>query len=84
LVNNPPTIVNTDATTLSAAASTTPYSTNRPSDKGIGYEVKSAPGYYEETAFATIPSAYRALATSGYLLLHSFIQHFWYRFRFVV
>ena len=37
-----------------------PYADNRPGDNGIGYEVKSKGGYYQETAFATLPTVNRA------------------------
>ncbi len=36
------------------------YSSDRLSDTGIGYEVKSLSGYYQATAFATLPYVYRA------------------------
>lgn len=65
LVDTAPTIINSSNTYNTA--STPPYSTNRPYDDGIGYEVKSLSGYYQTTAFATIPSAYRTTNTSGYL-----------------
>ncbi|WP_157721717.1 hypothetical protein [Tumebacillus avium] len=34
---------------------------------GVGYEVKSTSGWNQATAFATIPTAYRATGTSGYM-----------------
>lgn len=37
----------------------TPYSVNRQYDNGIGYEVKSEVGYYQQTAFATVPTVKR-------------------------
>ena len=50
-------------------SNSTPISTNRPDDNGIGYEVKSQPGYYQETAFLTLPTVYRNSAgcSSAYL-----------------
>lgn len=74
MVSNPPTIVDTsksattDFAVSPAAVNPPPYADNRVADKGIGYEVKSLPGYYQQTAFATVPSAYRTDGTSAYLL----------------
>jgi hypothetical protein len=65
LLETSPTVINNASTFSTASAS---YSTNRPNDNGIGYEVKSnTSGYNEETAYAVIPSAYRTTNTSGYL-----------------
>lgn len=35
------------------------FSENRPRDNGIGYEVKSLPGYYQGTAYVTLPEVDR-------------------------
>lgn len=42
---------------------------NRPDDDGVGYEVKSKDGYYQTTAFAKVPNAYRGNSndTSAYM-----------------
>lgn len=64
IINTTPTVINT---ANSASPLSTPYS-SRIDPHGIGYEVKSTSGFYEETAFATIPSAYRGGDnTSGYM-----------------
>lgn len=67
LVETSPIVINSPSSTSSSTLST-PYST-RIGDDGIGYEVKSAPGsgFNGETAYATIPTAYRASSTSGYM-----------------
>ena len=46
-----------------------PMADNRPWDEGIGYEVASRSGYFETTAFAKIPHAYRGKYndTSSYM-----------------
>lgn len=68
MVHTTPTVVNTATSAGTINTLTTPYSTNRPSDNGIGYEVVSnTSGYNMSTAFATIPSSYRTTNTSGYL-----------------
>lgn len=36
-----------------------PMAANRPGEDGVGYEVKSKDGYYQTTAFAVVPDAYR-------------------------
>ncbi len=61
-------LVNTSTIILSSTSST-PYSTNRPNDNGIGYEVKSNSGYYQETAFVTLPTVNRdgVYGSSGYM-----------------
>lgn len=64
LVNTTPTIVKAKSSDFSIMS--TPYST-RVAPEGLGYEVKSQSGYYQTTAFATIPSAQRYSGTSGYL-----------------
>lgn len=70
MVETPPIIINDDSNTNNKAFGVTnpPYSQNRPGDLGIGYEVKSNPGFYEATAFVTLPSSYyRPDNTSGFL-----------------
>jgi hypothetical protein len=39
---------------------------NRPTDSGIGYEVKTVEGYFQETAFVVLPDVYR-VASSQYM-----------------
>lgn len=65
LVDTSPIVINSPSST-SISTLSTPYST-RIGDDGIGYEVKSTSGFNEETAYATIPTAFRATATSGYM-----------------
>jgi hypothetical protein len=64
LVNNPTVVVDTPAN-----SGTSLFAANRPNDDGVGYEVQSKNGYYQATAFAKVPSAYRGTAndTSGYM-----------------
>lgn len=64
LIETPTKIIKTDDSPM---LNSTPYSTNRPWDQGIGYEVKTESGYYQETAFVTLPTVYRNTATSTYL-----------------
>ncbi|MDT3425389.1 hypothetical protein J2Z22_000905 [Paenibacillus forsythiae] len=67
LVDTPSTIINNSGANTYSIAST-PYSTNRPGDNGIGYEVVSdSSGYNTSTAFATLPYVNRAGGSSGYL-----------------
>ena len=46
-----------DDTAVSLAAA------NRPSDTGIGYEVKTVEGYFQTTAFVTLPEVYRTTSS---------------------
>lgn len=57
-------LVSTPTTVVSGNDGISTYADNRPSDDGLGYEVLSKPGYYQETAFATLPTVNRA-ASSG-------------------
>lgn len=63
LVQQPTTILGKSNNDVSLMA------TNRPDDDGVGYEVKSKDGYYQTTAFAKVPDAYRGNAndTSAYM-----------------
>jgi hypothetical protein len=65
MVATPPTVAHaapTSNTTISSLNST------RVDTAGLGYEVKSTSGFDEETAYSTIPTAYRGgTGTSGYM-----------------
>lgn len=60
LISTPTTVVSGNESGIE------PYADNRPTDDGIGYEVKSNSGYYQETAYATLPSVYRAASTGSH------------------
>ena len=59
-------LVSTPTTVVYGEEGITPYADNRPTDDGIGYEVKSNSGYYQETAFATLPTVNRAASSGTY------------------
>lgn len=65
LVSTPTTVVKSEDDAVST------YAVNRPGDNGIGYEVKSQAGYYQSTAYATLPTVNRAASSaspsSGYM-----------------
>ena len=58
LVSTPTTVAPNDGISTLAV--------DRPYDNGIGYEVKSNAGYYQETAFATLPTVNRAASSGTY------------------
>ena len=69
LISTPTTIVTNNNTNV-ASSTDFPISTTRPvNEKGIGYEVESLSGYYEETAFLQLPEVYKATpnGTSAYM-----------------
>lgn len=59
LVSTPTTVVESENNGIAT------YAVNRPTDDGIGYEVKSQPGYYQSTAYATLPTVNRASSSSS-------------------
>ena len=71
LISTPTTVVSGSESGIEPYADNQPSADNRPKDDGIGYEVKSNSGYYQETAYATLPTVNRAassgLKNAGYL-----------------
>ena len=59
LVSTPTTIVESEDNKIET------YADNRPTDDGIGYEVKSKAGYYQSTAYATLPTVNRASSSAS-------------------
>ncbi len=66
LISTPTTVVSGNESGIEPYADNQPSADNREKDDGIGYEVKSNSGYYQETAYATLPSVYRAASTGSH------------------
>ena len=59
IVTHKPTVINTNEETYASTRCNDPSSTDRINDDGVGYEVRSLPGYYQTTAYATLPTVDR-------------------------
>lgn len=59
-------LVSTPTTVVSGRDDVSTYADNRENDDGLGYEVQAQAGYYQETAFATLPSVNRAASTGSH------------------
>ncbi len=69
LTKTPTTIVD-DNVASELAVANPPSSTNRPSDDGVGWEVKSNYGFYQTTTFATLPTVTnKVIGVAPYMFL---------------